>query len=99
MEEMLCYSDLLNNVWITIWEVSLQFSFHTQLNLFIFLFSVIKDELCHSFMKKHCTDISMCLSSIKHIMSLEKPNSVWLIPVNINTGNNLYHCYENYKNN
>lgn len=50
-------------------------------------------------MKKHCTDISMCLSSIKHIMSLEKPNSVWLIPVNINTGNNLYHCCENYKNN
>ncbi|XP_025425073.1 uncharacterized protein LOC112693992 isoform X2 [Sipha flava] len=45
----------------------------------------IKDELCHELMKEHSCEISMCLSSLKHIMSLEKPNSVWLIPVNINT--------------
>ncbi|XP_050428665.1 uncharacterized protein LOC126838350 [Adelges cooleyi] len=44
---------------------------------------LIKDEVCCRLSKEHCTDINICLSSLKHIMNLEKPNSLWLIPVNI----------------
>lgn len=48
---------------------------------------VVKDELCQTLSKEYCSDVNICLSSIKHIMNLEKPNSLWIIPVDINIGN------------
>lgn len=48
---------------------------------------VVKDELCQTLSKEHCSDVNICLSSMKRIMHLEKPNSLWIIPVNISIGN------------
>lgn len=48
---------------------------------------VVKDELSRTLSKEHCSDVSICLSSIKHIMNLEKPNSLWIIPVDVDIGN------------
>lgn len=54
------------------------------------LFSVVEDECCRTLSKKHSIDVNICLSSMKSIMNLEKPNSLWIIPVNVEIGN---HCY------
>lgn len=47
----------------------------------------MKDELCQTLSKENNIDIAICLSSIKHIMNLEKPNNLWLMPVDIIVGN------------
>lgn len=47
----------------------------------------MQDELCQLLSKEHCSDVNICLSSLKYLMNLEKPNSLWLIPVNIDIGN------------
>lgn len=47
----------------------------------------MQDELCQSLSKENCSDINICLSSIKRIMHLEKANSLWMIPINIDKGN------------
>jgi len=51
------------------------------------LFIVAVDEHCRTLSKNHSIDVNMCLSSIKNIMNLEKPNSLWIIPVNVDIGN------------
>lgn len=43
----------------------------------------MEDERCRTLSKKHSIDVNICLSSIKNIMNLEKPNSLWIIPVNV----------------
>lgn len=48
---------------------------------------VVKDGFCRTISKEHCSDVNICLSSIKHIMNLEKPNSLWIIPVDVDIGN------------
>uniref|UniRef100_A0A2S2NRB6 NMDA receptor-regulated protein 2 n=2 Tax=Schizaphis graminum TaxID=13262 RepID=A0A2S2NRB6_SCHGA len=42
-----------------------------------------EDEHCPILSKTHSIDVNICLSSMKNIMNLEKPNSLWIIPVNI----------------
>ncbi|XP_050529480.1 uncharacterized protein LOC126899028 isoform X2 [Daktulosphaira vitifoliae] len=48
----------------------------------------IKDEVCCDLSEKHSTEINICLSSLKSIMNLEKPNSLWLLPLNITKNDN-----------
>lgn len=43
----------------------------------------VEDECCRTLSKKHSIDVNICLSSMKSIMNLEKPNSLWIIPVNV----------------
>ncbi|VVC29676.1 Hypothetical protein CINCED_3A005278 [Cinara cedri] len=43
----------------------------------------VDDKLCQTLFKENNIDIAICLSSIKHIMNLEKPNKLWLMPVDI----------------
>jgi len=50
-------------------------------------FIVKEDEHCPILSKTHSIDVNICLSSMKNIMNLEKPNSLWIIPVNIDIGN------------
>lgn len=58
------------------------------LNL-IYIIIVIQDELCRTLSNEHGSDVNICLSSIKHIMNLEKPNSIWIIPIHVEIGNFL----------
>lgn len=53
------------------------------------LFTVVEDECCRKLSTTNDIDINICLSSLKSIMNLEKPNSLWIIPVNVDIGN---HC-------
>lgn len=48
---------------------------------------VMQDELCQSLSKENCSDVNICLSSIKRIMHLEKANSLWMIPISVVKGN------------
>lgn len=43
----------------------------------------IEDECCRKLSKEHSINVNICLSSMKNIMNLEKSNSLWIIPVNI----------------
>ncbi|XP_015370182.1 PREDICTED: uncharacterized protein LOC107166134 isoform X3 [Diuraphis noxia] len=43
----------------------------------------VEDECCRALSKEHGIDVNICLSSMKNIMNLEKPNSLWIIPVNV----------------
>lgn len=62
------------------YQIKLTYSFYS-------VMTVMKDELCQTLSKEYSTDVNICLSSLKNIMNLEKPNSLWLIPVNILIGN------------
>lgn len=68
------------------------------------LFIVVEDECCRALSKEHSIDVNICLSSMKSIMNLEKPNSLWIIPVNVDIGNHyvifdrLNEDYKTYNN-
>lgn len=47
--------------------------------------SFAQDELCQTLSKEHGSNVNMCLSSLKCIMNIQKSNSLWLLPVNIDT--------------
>ncbi|CAI6363938.1 unnamed protein product [Macrosiphum euphorbiae] len=44
---------------------------------------LVEDECCRTLSTTNDIDVNICLSSIKSIMNLEKPNSLWIIPVNV----------------
>ncbi|XP_025200311.1 uncharacterized protein LOC112598152 [Melanaphis sacchari] len=48
----------------------------------------IEDECCRTLSKNHNINVNICLSSMKNLMNLEKPNSLWIIPVNIDIDDN-----------
>lgn len=62
------------------------------------LFTVVEDECCHKLSTTNDIDINICLSSLKSIMNLEKPNSLWIIPVNVNIGNHCVILMKSIKN-